>query len=77
MLNITDTSVAWGVETTQTLNPSANLGRLSIRLVTLQSWTHGLFVLDLAHMPSNVCGVWPAVWMLGSGMWPTGGELSV
>jgi hypothetical protein len=73
MINITNTSVSWGVDTTQLLNPSANLGRPSIRLVSLQSWTHGLFILDLAHMPSNTCGVWPALWMLGSGLWPTTG----
>ena len=73
MINITNSSVSWGVDTTQLLNPSANLGRPSIRLVSLQSWTHGLFILDLAHMPSNTCGVWPALWMLGSGLWPTTG----
>lgn len=74
MINITESSVSWGVDTTQILNPDANLGRLSIRLTTIQSWTHGLFILDLAHMPGNTCGVWPAVWTLGSGIWPTNGK---
>lgn len=77
MINITNTSVSFGVETKQMLNPAANLGRLSLRLVTLQSWTHGLFILDLAHMPSNTCGVWPALWMLGSGLWPLNGEIDI
>lgn len=36
----------------------------------------GLFVVDLAHMPSSACGIWPAVWMLGNGplLWPAYGS---
>ena len=67
-------SAVWGVDTTQYLDPTANLGRLSIRLTSMQSWTHGLFVLDLVHMPANQCGVWPAFWTLGSGTWPENGK---
>lgn len=74
MINITNSSTSWGVEHTQVLDPYANLGRLSIRLTSVESWTHGLFVLDLEHMPPNQCGVWPAFWTLGSGTWPTNGE---
>ncbi|KAK1046072.1 hypothetical protein LTR12_009127 [Friedmanniomyces endolithicus] len=77
MLNSTDNTATWGVDTTQILDPMANLGRLSVRLTSVQSWTHGLFILDLAHMPANKCGVWPAWWMLGSGTWPTNGEIDI
>ncbi|KAK0361841.1 hypothetical protein LTR02_016854 [Friedmanniomyces endolithicus] len=73
MINSTGNTATWGVDTTQILDPMANLGRLSVRLTSVQSWTHGLFILDLAHMPANECGVWPAWWMLGSGTWPANG----
>jgi hypothetical protein len=36
-------------------------GRQSVRLTSTASYTHGLFVLDLAHMPGSVCGSWPAL----------------
>ncbi|KAK3678540.1 hypothetical protein LTR78_001838 [Recurvomyces mirabilis] len=74
MIDITANSTRWGVDTTQVLDPYANLGRLSIRLTSRQSWTHGLFILDLEHMPANQCGTWPAFWSLGSGTWPYGGK---
>ncbi|KAK5139934.1 hypothetical protein LTR32_007114, partial [Rachicladosporium monterosium] len=77
MINSTGNTATWGVDTTQILDPMANLGRLSVRLTSVQSWTHGLFILDLAHMPANECGVWPAWWMLGSGTWPANGEIDI
>ena len=77
MINSSGSPVSWGVDTTQVLDPTANLGRLSIRLTSIQSWTHGLFILDLAHMPANLCGTWPAFWTLGSGVWPTTGEIDI
>ncbi|KAK4549534.1 hypothetical protein LTR36_006531 [Oleoguttula mirabilis] len=77
MINTANNAAVWGVDTTQTLDPTANLGRLSIRLTSIQSWTHGLFILDLEHMPANQCGVWPAFWTLGSGVWPDNGEIDI
>lgn len=74
MISYTPNTTRWGVETTEILDPSANLGRLSLRLMSKQSWTHGLFVLDLKHMPHNSCGAWPAYWLVGSGVWPSTGE---
>lgn len=58
---------------------AANLGRASLRLTSQQSWTHGLFILDLAHMPATACGTWPAFWTLGSGSsnWPAYGEIDI
>ena len=76
MIKTTANTTRWGVDTTQTLDPYANLGRLSIRLTSRRSWTHGLFVLDLQHMPANQCGTWPAFWTLGSGTWPAGGTFN-
>lgn len=28
-------------------------------------------------MPHNTCGTWPAWWLLGSGTWPTTGEIDI
>lgn len=53
MINVTDTSASWGVDTTGLFNATAPLGRPSIRITTIESWTHGLFIVDLAHMPAN------------------------
>lgn len=58
LINLTEvgnTGVArWGVDTTSVLDPGANLGRLSIRLQSVKTYSHGLFVLDVAHIPANV-----------------------
>lgn len=75
MITVNANSTAWGVDTTQVLDGNANLGRLSLRLTSLQSWTHGLFILDLQHMPKQQCGTWPAFWSTGADVqWPRGGE---
>lgn len=58
LVNLTEignTGVArWGVDTTSILDPNANLGRKSIRLQSVKTYTHGLFILDVAHLPANV-----------------------
>ncbi|KAM4054797.1 glycosyl hydrolases family 16 domain-containing protein [Hirsutella rhossiliensis] len=58
----------------KTVNP-AN-GRRSVRVTSQQSFTHGLFLADIAHMPNAACGVWPAFWMFGPN-WPTSGEIDI
>ncbi|KAL4797521.1 concanavalin A-like lectin/glucanase domain-containing protein [Aspergillus venezuelensis] len=50
-------------------------GRQSVRISSTQTYHHGLFVLDLGHMPTG-CGAWPAFWILGPD-WPNGGEIDV
>lgn len=53
--NVTATGVArWGVDTKSVLDPTANLGRRSLRLQSQATFFHGLFVLDLVHMPSGL-----------------------
>uniref|UniRef100_L2FCD9 Endo-1,3(4)-beta-glucanase, putative n=1 Tax=Colletotrichum fructicola (strain Nara gc5) TaxID=1213859 RepID=L2FCD9_COLFN len=42
----------------------------------LQAYDSGLFVADIAHMPTSSCGVWPAFWMFGPN-WPNSGEIDI
>ena len=51
-------------------------GRQSIRISSIQSFNHGLFLFDFQHMPEG-CGTWPAAWLLGSGTWPANGEIDI
>ncbi|OMP84383.1 putative endo-1,3(4)-beta-glucanase [Diplodia seriata] len=79
--NLVDITAAgnprWGVDTTSTYKPGQDWGRPSVRLESKQTWTHGLFIFDIAHMPGAACGIWPALWTLGAGEWPAGGEVDV
>lgn len=36
-------------------------GRQSVRIESNTKYTHGLIILDLAHMPGSICGTWPAL----------------
>ncbi|KAL9578668.1 MAG: hypothetical protein Q9212_005573, partial [Teloschistes hypoglaucus] len=51
-------------------------GRNSVRLTSKAKYNHALIVLDLAHMPGNACGIWPAFWTVG-GDWPNQGEIDI
>lgn len=51
-------------------------GRRSVRVTSNKAYNHGLFVADIAHLPSGICGVWPALWLLGQ-EWPKGGEIDL
>ena len=62
-----------GVDST-TVNPPG--GRGSVRLSSQKSYTHGLFIADIAHMPGGTCGVWPAFWTFGPN-WPSSGEIDI
>ncbi|KAI9052724.1 hypothetical protein LZ554_003000 [Drepanopeziza brunnea f. sp. 'monogermtubi'] len=66
-----DQGVYLGVDST-TVNPAG--GRGSTRVESKKTYTHGLFISDIAHMPDSTCGVWPAMWTVG-GDWPTNGEI--
>lgn len=41
-------------------NIATGSGRDSVRISSNKTYNHGLFVLDLAHMPQG-CGTWPAL----------------
>ena len=48
-----------GVDNITVLNPSGT-GRKSVRITSKKTWTHGLFIADIEHMPGGICGTWPA-----------------
>ncbi|CAI0650649.1 unnamed protein product, partial [Colletotrichum noveboracense] len=51
-------------------------GRQSVRVTSNKAYDSGLFVADIAHMPTSSCGVWPAFWMFGPN-WPNSGEIDI
>ncbi|KAL8727906.1 MAG: hypothetical protein Q9181_005540 [Wetmoreana brouardii] len=51
-------------------------GRKSVRVTSKASFNHALIVLDIGHMPGNICGVWPAFWTTGPN-WPSNGEIDI
>ncbi|KIW65082.1 hypothetical protein PV04_07366 [Phialophora macrospora] len=57
-------------------NVASGSGRQSVRLTSKKSYTHGLIVLDLSHMPGGICGTWPAFWTVGPN-WPNAGEIDI
>jgi hypothetical protein len=67
-----NSQVYLGVDST-TVNPPG--GRASVRLSSQKSYTHGLFIADIAHMPVG-CGTWPAWWTFGPN-WPASGEIDI
>ena len=75
LINATASSVYMGVD-------DAHLGanatsRDSVRIESTATFSSGLFVLSLAHIPTG-CGVWPAFWMTGTGdAWPMWGEWDI
>ncbi|RKF65248.1 putative endo-1,3-beta-glucanase [Golovinomyces cichoracearum] len=74
LMGIIDTNPAYiGVDRWNYYDPLSN-GRKSVRITTKKSWTRGLFIADLLHVPKSVCGVWPAVWSFGP-QWPNNGEI--
>ncbi|EME38513.1 glycoside hydrolase family 16 protein, partial [Dothistroma septosporum NZE10] len=50
-------------------------GRPSVRVESLNTYTHGLFIFDATHLPAG-CGTWPAYWLLGPA-WPSNGEIDI
>ena len=58
LVNLTEVAnsgiARWGVDTVGILDANANLGRKSIRLQSVETYTHGLFVLDVKHLPANM-----------------------
>ncbi|KAF2228645.1 glycoside hydrolase family 16 protein, partial [Viridothelium virens] len=67
-------SIYMGVDTLHTY-PTNGAGRPSVRISSNNNYTHGLFILDLNHMPYG-CGTWPAFWTVGPD-WPSHGEIGM
>lgn len=57
-------------------NVASGDGRQSVRLTSTATYTTGLVILDIAHMPGSACGSWPAFWMYGPD-WPDDGEIDI
>lgn len=58
---------------------SAGTGRKSVRLHSRSTYSRGLFVAMIDHMPEG-CATWPALWMYGEDEhhpWPAWGELDI
>ncbi|KAK3636418.1 hypothetical protein LTR56_014205 [Elasticomyces elasticus] len=55
--------------------PNGGPGRPAVRLISDNTYTYGLFIIDLDHMPWG-CGTWPAYWLLGP-WWPYTGEIDI
>ncbi|KAF2798785.1 glycoside hydrolase family 16 protein [Melanomma pulvis-pyrius CBS 109.77] len=66
-----------GVDYTTPLTVAGGVGRGSVRIESKKTYNKGLFLVDIKHMPGGICGTWPAFWSLGSGTWPSGGEIDI
>ncbi|KAF2256308.1 glycoside hydrolase family 16 protein [Trematosphaeria pertusa] len=74
LFSVSGNSVYMGVDSK---NKAPN-GRASIRLESKKLYNRGLFVLDVAHMPSSTCGTWPSFWTWGAEKpWPENGEIGI
>ncbi|OTA81131.1 glycoside hydrolase family 16 protein [Hypoxylon sp. CO27-5] len=73
-------NVKLGVDSNNTYSTS-DKGRPSVRLTSHDTFTHGLFIADIYHMPASTCGTWPAFWAFNNqndgADWPVGGELEI
>ncbi|TGO88463.1 hypothetical protein BPOR_0161g00170 [Botrytis porri] len=52
-------------------------GRPSVRIQSKETYTHGLIIADLAHMPASICGTWPAFWTVNTTNYPQYGEIGI
>lgn len=66
-----DTSLAGFIETANNTmaiymaadtTASGGSGRGSVRVSSIETFQHGLFIVDILHIPTG-CGTWPAFWM--------------
>ncbi|KAL9105011.1 MAG: hypothetical protein Q9163_000108 [Psora crenata] len=55
----------------------SSTARKSVRIASNKRFNHGLFIIDLSHMPASSCGSWPAFWLLGPDPWPQNGEVDI
>ncbi|WWC99412.1 hypothetical protein V866_006315 [Kwoniella sp. B9012] len=63
-------------DSTNVVDPSAR-GRDSVRIHSKDTYTDGILIIDVKHMPTG-CGTWPAFWTCTrAGTWPAGGEVDI
>jgi hypothetical protein len=60
LVKVVNNQVYLGADFSKTLSTSAQ-GRDSVRLESKESFNNGLLIADIAHMPGNQCGTWPAL----------------
>jgi len=46
----------------------ASQGRPAVRLESVETFSSGLLVADIEHMPGNSCGTWPAMYVSSEGL---------
>jgi hypothetical protein len=73
LISTTDTTAYMGVDY---WNLAPN-GRSSVRVSTQTAYNYGVFILDLEHMPDNVCGTWPAFWTSSDAPYFEEGEIDI
>ncbi|CAI6272186.1 unnamed protein product [Periconia digitata] len=64
-----------GVDSTH-IYTQTDQGRPSVRLESKMTFTEGLFIINLTHIPVG-CGTWPAFWTAGLGDWQNDGEIDI
>ncbi|KAF2868936.1 glycoside hydrolase family 16 protein [Massariosphaeria phaeospora] len=64
LAQVVDGKIYLGVDSTTVLDANHSPGRKSIRAESKDEFSSGLLVADFAHIPGNVCGIWPAFWLL-------------
>ncbi|EGX95212.1 GPI anchored endo-1,3(4)-beta-glucanase, putative [Cordyceps militaris CM01] len=52
-------------------------GRPTLRVQSKSAFKHGLVITRFSHMPQPVCGAWSGYWTVGTGEWPTAGEIDL
>lgn len=62
------------VDSTSTLPMGTN--RNSVRISSTKTYSKGLFVYNVTHMPTGPT-TWPALWSTDGGNWPNNGEIDV
>ncbi|WWC58314.1 uncharacterized protein I303_100854 [Kwoniella dejecticola CBS 10117] len=63
-------------DSTNVVDPSSR-GRDSVRIHSKDTYTDGILIMDVKHMPTG-CGAWPAFWTCTkAGTWPAGGEVDI
>lgn len=58
--------------------PVALEGRNSVRITSKNSYSDGVYVLNVTHVPTG-CATWPAFWTVTENIksWPIGGEIDL